>query len=305
MDVIRRQGTRRFTSRPVQPADAIKWCGAVPGHVLGRPEVSATRPPPGGWLGFRSVADPTASPAADAQRQAELQKLAAAFAKRKPRAARAQQKARAGRGTGHACAPRSPRPRRRTRPSPTRTTTTRRRPATFIDLLLKEAGWPLDQPRDREFAVTGMPNDQGEGFVDYVLWGDDGKPLAVVEAKRTRSDAARRPAAGEALCRLPGARSSASGRSSSTPTATSTGSGTTPRYPPRAVQGFYKKDELELLVQRRTSRKPLADGADQRRDRRALLPDRAPSAASARRSSRTSSARRCWSWRPARARPAR
>ena len=28
----------------------------------------------------------------------------------------------------------------------------------FIDLLLKEAGWPLDQPRDREFEVTGMPN---------------------------------------------------------------------------------------------------------------------------------------------------
>jgi len=27
----------------------------------------------------------------------------------------------------------------------------------FIDLLLKEAGWPLDQPRDREFEVTGMP----------------------------------------------------------------------------------------------------------------------------------------------------
>ena len=27
------------------------------------------------------------------------------------------------------------------------------------------------------------------GYVDYVLWGDDGKPLAVVEAKRTRSNA--------------------------------------------------------------------------------------------------------------------
>ena len=26
---------------------------------------------------------------------------------------------------------------------------------------------------------------QGNGFVDYVLWGDDGLPLAVVEAKRT------------------------------------------------------------------------------------------------------------------------
>jgi type I restriction enzyme R subunit len=59
----------------------------------------------------------------------------------------------------------------------------------FIDLLLKEAGWKLDQARDREFEVKGMPNNQGKGFVDYVLWGDDGKPLAVVEAKRTRRDA--------------------------------------------------------------------------------------------------------------------
>jgi type I restriction enzyme, R subunit len=41
----------------------------------------------------------------------------------------------------------------------------------FIDLLLKEAGWALDQPQDREFAVSGMPNQQGTGFVDYVLWG--------------------------------------------------------------------------------------------------------------------------------------
>jgi len=41
----------------------------------------------------------------------------------------------------------------------------------FIDLLLKEAGWLLDQPCDREFDVSGMPNAQGRGFVDYVLWG--------------------------------------------------------------------------------------------------------------------------------------
>lgn len=34
-----------------------------------------------------------------------------------------------------------------------------------------------------------MPNHNGEGFVDYVLWGEVGKPLAVVEAKRTRRDA--------------------------------------------------------------------------------------------------------------------
>jgi type I restriction enzyme R subunit len=56
----------------------------------------------------------------------------------------------------------------------------------FIDLLLKEAGWNLDQPgKDIEFPVTGMPNRTGQGFVDYVLWGDDGKPLGLVEAKRT------------------------------------------------------------------------------------------------------------------------
>ena len=58
----------------------------------------------------------------------------------------------------------------------------------YIDLLLHEAGWALDQPRDREFEVTGMPNHQGTGYVDYVLWGDDGKPLALVEAKRTTRD---------------------------------------------------------------------------------------------------------------------
>ena len=33
-----------------------------------------------------------------------------------------------------------------------------------------------------------MPNTEGKGFVDYVLWGDDGKPLALVEAKRTKRD---------------------------------------------------------------------------------------------------------------------
>jgi type I site-specific restriction endonuclease len=41
-----------------------------------------------------------------------------------------------------------------------------------------------------------MPNKEGRGFVDYVLWGDDGKPLGLVEAKRTgamRASASSRP----------------------------------------------------------------------------------------------------------------
>jgi type I restriction enzyme R subunit len=59
----------------------------------------------------------------------------------------------------------------------------------FIGLLLKEAGWGLTrEDYDTEYPVTGMPNESGEGFVDYVLWGDDGIPLALNEAKRTKRD---------------------------------------------------------------------------------------------------------------------
>ena len=61
----------------------------------------------------------------------------------------------------------------------------------LIDLLLHEAGWALDKPENREFAVHGMPDTpSGKGYVDYVLWGDDGRPLGLVEAKRTSKDAA-------------------------------------------------------------------------------------------------------------------
>ncbi|MEX2205252.1 MAG: DEAD/DEAH box helicase family protein [Myxococcota bacterium] len=127
----------------------------------------------------------------------------------------------------------------------------------FIDLLLKEAGWPLDQPRDREFEVSGMPNQQGKGYVDYVLWGDDGKPLGLVEAKRTRRD----PRVGQQQAKLYA--DCLEQRFGQRP-AIFYSNGyehwlwDDASYPPRAVQGFYKKTELELLIQRRTTRKPLA-----------------------------------------------
>lgn len=127
----------------------------------------------------------------------------------------------------------------------------------FIDLLLREAGWPLDQARDREFEVAGMPNTQGTGFVDYVLWGDDGRPLALVEAKRTRRDAR----VGQQQAKLYA-------------DCLEQQFGQRPlifysngyehwlwddtRYPPRRVQGFYKKAELELAIQRRGTRRALA-----------------------------------------------
>lgn len=128
----------------------------------------------------------------------------------------------------------------------------------FIDLLLKEAGWALDQARDREFPVTGMPNEKGEGFVDYVQWGDDGLPLALTEAKRTKRD----PRVGQQQAKLYA-------------DCLEKMFGQRPiifysngydhwmwddvNYPPRPVQGFYKKAELELMIQRRKTRKPLAE----------------------------------------------
>lgn len=58
----------------------------------------------------------------------------------------------------------------------------------LIDVLLRESGWDPAAPNVREYEVEGMPestNPSGKGYVDYVLWDDNGKPLALVEAKRT------------------------------------------------------------------------------------------------------------------------
>ena len=63
----------------------------------------------------------------------------------------------------------------------------------YIDLMLREAGWQiLDtdgmiQPSKAciEVELQGMPNSHDVGYADYVLFGSNGKPLAVIEAKRT------------------------------------------------------------------------------------------------------------------------
>ena len=58
----------------------------------------------------------------------------------------------------------------------------------LIDVALREAGWDLEGINDKEFKVSHMStstNPSGTGYVDYVLWGDDGLPLALVEAKST------------------------------------------------------------------------------------------------------------------------
>ncbi|MES2356062.1 MAG: DEAD/DEAH box helicase family protein [Pseudomonadota bacterium] len=128
----------------------------------------------------------------------------------------------------------------------------------FIDLLLRETGWALDQQRDREFEIAGMPNSQNKGFVNYVLWGDDGKPLALVEAKRTRRD----PRAGQQQAKL---YADCLEKQFNQRPVIFYSNGyehwiwDDVNYPPRKVQGFYKKPELELLIQRRDNRKSMAE----------------------------------------------
>jgi len=80
----------------------------------------------------------------------------------------------------------------------------------YIDQFLSEAGWEVIEPNSTtalpngkvvasgivypgkacsEIPVTGMPNTSGIGFCDYVLYGKDGKPLAIIEAKKTSVEA--------------------------------------------------------------------------------------------------------------------
>lgn len=66
----------------------------------------------------------------------------------------------------------------------------------YIDMYLKEAGWEVLDKENMmlpgtagiEIKVDGMPNEKKEGYCDYVLYGKDGTPLAIVEAKKTSVD---------------------------------------------------------------------------------------------------------------------
>lgn len=130
----------------------------------------------------------------------------------------------------------------------------------YIDVLLKEAGWDdLREGKELEFEVTTMPlstNPSGKGYVDYVLWGKDGKPLAVVEAKKTMVDArkGRHQAELYADC--------LEKQYQQRPIIFYTNGfeifiWDDTFYVDREVQGFYTQDELQLVVDRRATRKDL------------------------------------------------
>lgn len=126
----------------------------------------------------------------------------------------------------------------------------------YIDLDLEIAGWEFNSNIIEEDPVTEMPNTSGEGFVDYVLMGANGKPVGLVEAKKTSKDArvGQQQAKIYADC-------------------LEKKYGQRPviffsngfdifmwddlNYPYRKVSGYYTQDELQLLIDRRTLKKDL------------------------------------------------
>ena len=140
----------------------------------------------------------------------------------------------------------------------------------YIDLYLNESGWSVVPPNSTktlpdgsgvacgtvfpsraccEIPVEGMPNKSGVGFCDYVLYGKDGKPLAVVEAKKTSVESG----VGQEQVKLYGECMRAA--NGYVPILYYTNGyeiyvidGT---YPSRRVAAFHTQDELAYMLQRR------------------------------------------------------
>jgi type I restriction enzyme R subunit len=138
----------------------------------------------------------------------------------------------------------------------------------IIDLRLKKAGWnttdrtqvieEFDIVVDNERVEEGLTPFAGHQFSDYVLLGKDGKPLAVVEAKKTSVDAAIGREQAKQYCN----------------NIQTTKGGELPfcfytnghdiyfwdldNYPPKKVHGFPTRDDLERYQYIRKARKILA-----------------------------------------------
>lgn len=132
----------------------------------------------------------------------------------------------------------------------------------IIDVMLREAGWDPKVKDTEEFEVTNcMPDAKGAftgtGYVDYVLWGQDGKPVALVEAKKTRKD----PGVGKQQAKLYA--DCLEMKFGQRPIIYYSNGYTTwlwddSFYPPREVQGFATQDELQWRINQRADRKDLS-----------------------------------------------
>jgi len=140
--------------------------------------------------------------------------------------------------------------------------TTRRR---LIDVALADVGWQvgangIDTAEvGQEVELHHQPTPSGIGYADYVLWDDDGKPLALIEAKKTSVD----PESGRKQAEL---YANALEQAHGLRPAIFTTNGydiwlwdDAQGYPPRKLFGFYSKDSLQQLVRFRRSAKLALD----------------------------------------------
>jgi type I restriction enzyme, R subunit len=133
--------------------------------------------------------------------------------------------------------------------------------ARLIDTQLGLAGWDVTNTDlvTVEEKVLHQTTASGDGYADYVLWDDNRKPLAVVEAKRTSVDAEKGRKQAEhyadGLEKMFGQR----------PVIFYTNGHDiwiwddhpAQGYPPRKLYGFYSKTSLQYQVGQRSNRKPL------------------------------------------------
>ena len=135
----------------------------------------------------------------------------------------------------------------------------------YINLMLREAGWNINptegavQPLKAciEVEVKGMPNTHEFGYVDYVLFGGNGKPLAVVEAKRTSVSPIKGKHQAELYADCLEAQYGVRPviyYTNGFETYIIDGLG----YPPRRLFGFHTANDLELMIQQRR-RKDITD----------------------------------------------
>ncbi len=126
----------------------------------------------------------------------------------------------------------------------------------YIDLELQITGWTIGRDCREEVEVRGMPNSTSLGFVDYVLYGDDGKALAVIEVKKTSVD----PRVGKQQARL---YADCLEKEYKQRPVIFYSNGfeyflwDDRSYPERQVSGIYTKAELEWLLYQRANRKSL------------------------------------------------
>ncbi len=140
----------------------------------------------------------------------------------------------------------------------------------LIDAKLKEAGWDVNNRSQvlQEFDIAvALPDGvteprtvyEGHQYCDYVLLGKDGKPLAVVEAKKASKDSAIGREQAKQYCY-----NIQKQHGGSLPFCFYTNGleryfWDIESYPPRKVVGFPNRDDLERFVYIRDNQKPLSD----------------------------------------------